>query len=126
MIQHSTTYHRRLNSILNRKTCNRIEPIISNTTNICYEPRNERSANTYLSYYQTVFYFSQSFSVSISCGYCKESVYCSGALINENWVITSASCYKSLIHLVVHLGGPTIAQKQMYFNLFIYHNFYQI
>ena len=41
------------------------------------------------------------FHVSIS----SECLYCSGALLNENWVITSASCYTS--RLTIHFGRLT-------------------
>ena len=64
---------------------------------------------------QFFFYFSQPFFVSITSGlaFLDQPVYCGGALIDKNWVLTSASCYLSEIR--VHLGGPTNATKQMYF-----------
>ena len=38
--------------------------------------------------------------------------FCSGALISWNWVVTSASCYKSRVK--VQLGGEDVGTNQMY------------
>ena len=40
------------------------------------------------------------------------NAYCSGALLNENWVVTSASCYQNRV--ILQLGGQTNATKQTY------------
>ena len=52
--------------------------------------------------------FSKPYLVSIGAGH----PYCNGALLNENWVITTASCYKSRVS--VQLGGEANETKQMY------------
>ena len=38
--------------------------------------------------------------------------YCSAALLNENWVVTSAYCYKSRV--IIQLGGSSNATKQTF------------
>ena len=43
--------------------------------------------------------------------------YCSGALLNENTVVTSAYCYKSRV--IIQLGGNSNATKQT----FVFKNF---
>ena len=56
--------------------------------------------------------FSAPYYASIRSGY----PFCSGALLNENWVVTSGSCYKSRV--MVQLGGQANEAKQMYFDIF--------
>ena len=51
--------------------------------------------------------FSKPYHVSIDAEY----PYCSGALLNEHWVITTASCYESRVS--VQLGGEANETKQM-------------
>ena len=50
--------------------------------------------------------------MSLISGY----AYCSGALLNENLVATSAFCYKNKV--IMQLGGQTNTTKQMY----VFHN----
>ena len=56
-------------------------------------------------------FLSQPHIVSLNSG----NHYCAGSLINENWVITSASCYKSRtqVRLGEHHIGKTEGTEQL-------------
>ena len=78
------------------------------TTSVCYRSRGQRSANAYSLEIFTIWIISsQPYHVSLNSGY----PYCNGALISNQWVITSARCYKSRVK--VQLEGDPNNLKQM-------------
>ena len=70
-------------------SCNQSRPLISNATNIWYDPREQRSACHEITQSVMKHILRQPYHASI---YYASGHVCSGALVSERWVLTSASC----------------------------------